>query len=343
MNDTFLKVLRGVKTSYTPIWIMRQAGRYLPEYRRVREKVDFLTLCKTPELAAEVTMQPVNALGVDAAILFSDILIPVEAMGMRLDFSEKHGPSLSEPIRSRPLLERLRIPDPEADLLFVPETVRMLKSVLKVPLIGFSGAPFTLATYMIEGGGSRNFLTTKRMMYLDRGLWDGLMEKITGTVIAYLRAQIKAGADAVQLFDTWAGALSPDDYRDYALPYVKRVTRELAGLGAPIIYFVNGCAGLLKEVKTCGAGAVGIDWRIDIGDAAKMLGEELVVQGNLDPCALFAAPDEIRRKAGRTLEEARGAKGHVFNLGHGILPEVPVENAKALVDFVHEWKSPANF
>ncbi|MDA8389037.1 MAG: uroporphyrinogen decarboxylase [Nitrospiraceae bacterium] len=340
MNDTFLKVLRGekAKTTYTPIWIMRQAGRYLPEYRQVRENVDFLTLCKTPELAARVTMQPVDVLGVDAAILFSDILIPVEAMGMKLEFSEKHGPSLSEPIRSRLLFERLAMPDPEDDLPFVIETVRILKSVLKVPLIGFSGAPFTLATYMIEGGGSRNFLNTKRMMYANQGLFDGLMAKITGTVISYLRAQIRAGADAVQLFDTWAGALSPEDYRVYALPHVKRVIRELAGEGAPLIYFVNGCAGLLKEVKASGAGAIGIDWRVDIGAAVKKLGKKTVVQGNLDPCTLLAPTDEIKRKAWDILEKAQGAKGHIFNLGHGILPEIPVENARALVDIVHEWK-----
>ena len=339
MNDTFLKVLRGEKASYTPIWIMRQAGRYLPEYRRVREKVDFLTLCKTPELAATVTLQPVDILGVDAAILFSDILIPVEAMGMKLEFSENHGPSLPAPIRSKELVEKLVIPEPEADLPFVPETIRLLKKSLRAPLIGFSGAPFTLATYMIEGGGSKNFLNTKRMMYLDHGqkLWEGLMSKITDTVIAYLRAQIRAGADAVQLFDTWAGALSPDDFKVYALPYVRRVIKELAGLGAPVIYFVNGCAGLLEDVKESGAQAVGIDWRVGIGEAAKRLGKQIVVQGNLDPCALFASHDEIRRKAVRILEEARGAKGHVFNLGHGILPEVPVENAKALVDIVHGW------
>ncbi|MDA8170946.1 MAG: uroporphyrinogen decarboxylase [Nitrospiraceae bacterium] len=341
MNDIFLKVLRGEEAPYTPVWIMRQAGRYLREYRQVRESVDFLTLCKTPELAAKVTFQPVDILGVDAAILFSDILIPVEAMGMKLAFSEKHGPSLAEPIRTRALLERLSVPVPEDDLPFVLETVKILKSGLKVPLIGFSGAPFTLATYMIEGGGSKNFLSTKRIMYQNHGLFGGLMTKITDTVTAYLRAQIKAGADAVQLFDTWAGVLSPDDYRAYALPYVKQIIKELKDDGAPIIYFVNGCAGLLKEIKASGAGAIGIDWRIDMGDAVKKLGKKFVVQGNLDPCALLLPPEGLRPKVREILEKAGPARGHIFNLGHGILPEIPVENAKALVDIVHELSGKA--
>ncbi|MDA8089822.1 MAG: uroporphyrinogen decarboxylase [Nitrospiraceae bacterium] len=336
MNDTFLKALRGEETDYTPVWIMRQAGRYLKEYREVREGVDFLTLCKTPELAAKVSIQPVDILGVDAAILFSDILIPVEAMGMRLEFSEKHGPALSEPIRSRALLEKLIVPDPDDDLAFVPDTVRLLKSQLKVPLIGFSGAPFTLATYMIEGGSSKNFLFTKKIMYQNHGIWSGLMDKICDTVTAYLRSQIKAGADVVQLFDSWAGVLSPDDYRKYALPYVKRIIKELKNDGAPVIYFVNGCAGLLKDVKTSGAQATGIDWRVDMGEAVRKLGKNMVIQGNLDPCALLLSKDDLRGKVKDILDKARPAKGHIFNLGHGILPEIPAENARALVELVHE-------
>ncbi len=337
MNDIFLKALRGEETPYTPVWIMRQAGRYLKEYREVREGVDFLTLCKTPELAAKVTLQPVDILGVDAAILFSDILIPVEAMGMKLEFSEKHGPALSEPIRSRALLEKLAVPDPEDDLPFVLETVKLLKAQLKVPLIGFSGAPFTLATYMIEGGGSKNFLFTKKVMYQNHGVFTGLMDKISDTVVSYLRAQIRAGADAVQLFDTWAGVLSPDDYRVFALPYVKRIIKELKSEGAPVIYFVNGCAGLLKDIKTSGADAIGIDWRVDIGEAAKKLGKKTVIQGNLDPCALLLPREVMKEKVKDILDKARSsAKGHIFNLGHGILPEIPAENAKALVELVHE-------
>nr|MDA8085943.1 uroporphyrinogen decarboxylase [Nitrospiraceae bacterium] len=315
MNDTFLKALRGEETPYTPIWIMRQAGRYLKEYREVREGVDFLTLCKTPELAAKVSLQPVDILGVDAAILFSDILIPVEAMGMKLEFSEKHGPVLSEPIRSRALLEKLTVPDPEDDMPFVMETIKLLKSQLKVPLIGFSGAPFTLATYMIEGGGSKNFLFTKRVMYQNHGVFSGLMEKISDTVISYLRAQIRAGADTVQLFDTWAGVLSPDDYRVFALPYVKRIIKELKSEGAPIIYFVNGCAGLLKDIKTSGADAIGIDWRVDIGEAARTLGKKTVIQGNLDPCALLLPREVMKEQVKDILDKVRGAaKGHIFNL-----------------------------
>lgn len=336
MNNAFLKACMGEETPYTPIWLMRQAGRYMREYREVRETVDFLTLCKTPELAVKVTLQPIEILGVDAAILFSDILVPVEAMGMRLEFSEKHGPVLSEPIRSRSLVEKLIVPVPEDELSFVLETVRILRRELKVPLIGFSGAPFTLATYMIEGGGSKSFLHTKKMMYQNHGLFMSLMEKITDTVTAYLKAQIAAGVQAVQIFDTWAGVLSPPDFRAYALPSVKKIISELKGEDVPVIYFVNGCAGLLKDIKKSGADVIGIDWKVDIGEAVKKLGKKLSVQGNLDPCALLMPPEGIRQKAKEILEGARGARGHVFNLGHGVLPEIPVQNVKLLVDVVHE-------
>ncbi|MDP3296179.1 MAG: uroporphyrinogen decarboxylase [Thermodesulfovibrionia bacterium] len=366
MNYVFLKACRGEKISYTPVWIMRQAGRYLKQYQKIRGKVDFLTLCKTPELAAEVTIQPIDALGVDAAILFSDILIPVEAMGMKLEFFEKKGPVLNPPIRNEASIKKLSVPNPEEDMNFVLETIKILRRELngKVPLIGFSGAPFTMATYMIEGGTSKNFLQTKRMIFQTPDLYASLMDKVTQTVIEYLRSQIKAGAQAVQLFDTWAGVLSPGDYKKFALPYVKRVidniktqnsklkTQKLTpaspplskgGKGGfssqesvPIIYFVGECAGLLEEIKTCGADVIGIDWRINIDDAVKRLGSNFSVQGNLDPCALFLPKEEIERRVKDILNRASSARGHIFNLGHGILPETPVENAAAMVEAVHK-------
>ncbi|MBM4139945.1 MAG: uroporphyrinogen decarboxylase [Nitrospira sp.] len=337
MNDIFLRACRGEKVEYTPVWLMRQAGRYLPQYQAVRANIDFLALCKTPELAAEVTIQPVDILGVDAAILFSDILIPVEAMGMQLVFSDKDGPVFSEPIRNKSAVDRLIIPDAEVDMPFILESIKILREKLKnkVPLIGFSGAPFTLATYMIEGGGSRHFLQTKKMMFQNKRLFDYLMEKLTATLILYLSAQVKAGAQALQIFDTWAGMLSPIDYKNFALPYVKKIIYELKREGLPIIYFVNNCAGILHEVKKSGADIVGIDWRIDIADAIKKLGKKVVVQGNLDPCALFLSEEDIEERVKDILWKGEVARGHVFNLGHGVLPETPVKNVIALVKAVH--------
>ncbi|HDZ62486.1 MAG TPA: uroporphyrinogen decarboxylase [Nitrospirae bacterium] len=345
MNDTFLKACRGEKVPYTPVWIMRQAGRYLKQYQEIRKKNDFLTLCKTPELAAEVTIQPIDILGVDAAILFSDILIPVEAMGMKLEFLESQGPVLSPPVRDRASVESLVIPDPDKDMGFVMETIRILREKLKtrVPLIGFSGAPFTTATYMIEGGSSKNFLQTKKMIYQAPEIYSMLMEKVTVTVIEYLKSQIKAGAQAVQLFDTWAGIFSPGDYREYVLPYVRKVIDVIkswqsgeAGEPVPVIYFVGACSGLLEEIKTSGADVTGIDWRINMDDAIKRLGNVSSVQGNLDPCALFLPHEQIKKRVKDILERSSSARGHIFNLGHGVLPETPVENVIAMVRMVHE-------
>ncbi|MBE0426238.1 MAG: uroporphyrinogen decarboxylase [Nitrospirae bacterium] len=339
MNDTFLKACRGENLDYIPVWIMRQAGRYLPEYQAIRANVDFLTLCKTPKLAAEVTLQPVDILGVDAAILFSDILVPVESMGMRLEFSDKEGPVLSEPVRSKSAVEKLIIPDIEVDLPFILETISILRKELenKVPLIGFSGAPFTLATYMIEGGTSKNFLNTKKMMFQHSGVFDYLMEKLTVTITSYLSAQIKAGAQAVQIFDTWAGILAPFDYKKFVLPYLKKTISDIKKEGVPIIYFVNNCAGILQEVKKSGADVIGIDWRIDISDAIKKLGKKTVVQGNLDPCALFMPKEKLEDRVKDILWKAEVANGHIFNLGHGILPQTPVENVIAMVEAVHYY------
>lgn len=337
MNDTFLKACRGEPVDYTPVWIMRQAGRYLPEYQAVRAEVDFLTLCKTPELAAKVTIQPVERLGVDAAILFSDILIPVEAMGMHLEFSDKKGPLLREPIRTKSALERLIIPDTEDSMPFVLETIRILRRKLNVPLIGFSGAPFTLATYVIEGGSTKSFVNTKRMMFQNPALFNAVMEKLTLTVISYLTSQIKAGAQAVQIFDSWVGILSPEDYDEYVLPHIKKAISELKKGGVPVIYFVNECAGLLTSIKKTGADVIGIDWRIDMKEAIKRLGKKYSIQGNLDPCALFLPKERIEEKVKEILWKGEFARGHIFNLGHGILPETPVENAIAMVEAVHKF------
>jgi len=338
MNDTFLKACRGEETGYTPVWLMRQAGRYLPEYQKVRSKVDFLTLCKTPELAAEVTIQPVDILKVDVAILFSDILIPVEPMGMKLEFSESKGPVLHDPVRDAKAVSRLRNIEAHEDVPFVADAIKILTSALEVPLIGFSGAPFTLATYMIEGGSSKNFINTKKMMYRAPELYASLMKKITATVINYLQAQIDAGVHAVQVFDSWAGILSPLDFELFALPYVQQIISTFKGK-VPVIYFAFNGSAMLKSVADSGADVLGIDWRIDMRDAVGTLGDNVAVQGNLDPCILFGTKELIKDRVARILSGARGAKGHVFNLGHGILPETPVDNAVAMVDSVHELSS----
>jgi uroporphyrinogen decarboxylase len=340
MNDTFLKACRGEKVPYTPVWIMRQAGRYLPEYQAVREEADFLTLCKTPELAAKVTLQAAGRLGVDAAILFSDILIPVEAMGMHLEFRDNKGPVLNEPVRTKSAVDRLIIPDTEDSMPFVIETIRTLRSELEVPLIGFSGAPFTLATYMIEGGSTKTFVHTKKVMFQSPGLFHLLMDKIATMVVSYLISQIRAGVHAVQLFDSWAGVLAPEDYREFALPYVKRAVAEIKKEGVPVIYFVNGSAGLLKDVGKAGSDVIGIDWRVDLYEALKKIGRKCAVQGNLDPCALFLPKEKIEERVREILKKGTYAKGHIFNLGHGILPETPVENAIAMVGAVHRFSSP---
>jgi len=339
MNDTFLKVCRGEKADYTPVWLMRQAGRYMPQYQAIRSNIDFLTLCKNPKFAAEVTLQPVDVLGVDAAILFSDILIVVEPMGMRLEFSEKEGPVLSEPVRNKSAVDKLIVPEIEQDLPFVLETIKILREELKdkVPLIGFSGSPFTLATYMIEGGTSKNFVNTKKLMFQNSSAFHYLMDKLTDTVSAYLLAQIKSGAQAVQIFDTWAGILTPQDFRIYVLPYIKKIIKELKKTDAPVIYFVNECAGILSEIKKCGADIIGVDWRIDLSDAIKKLGKKIIIQGNLDPCALFLPKEKLEDRIKDILWKGESARGHIFNLGHGILPQTPVENVITLVEAVHTF------
>lgn len=335
MNMRFLDACWGKAVDRTPVWLMRQAGRYLPEYMAVRSKCTFLELCKTPELAAEVSIQPVDILGVDAAIMFSDILTPVEPMGMKLDFVP--GPVFENPIRSMADVEKLRIPQMEQDVPYVLETIKILRRELagKVPLIGFGGAPFTLACYMVEGKGSKDFAQIKRMMYAAPDVYAALMEKITTMSMEYLNAQITAGAQCIQIFDTWGGILSPVDYERYVLPYTSRLINGLNRMETPVIHFVKGSGAMLESVKKAGGDVMGLDWHVNLGSARDLLGPQMAVQGNLDPTTLYAPQNIIEREVKRVLDENAGRPGHIFNLGHGILPTVSPENAKFMVECVH--------
>lgn len=335
MNDTFLRACNGEPTQYTPIWMMRQAGRYLPEYQKVRGTVSFLELCKNPELCVEVTLQPVDILNVDAAILFSDILIPMEAMGGLLEFHEGKGPLFLETVRSKKDLDKLSIADPLEKTGFVMETIRLLRKELRVPLIGFAGAPFTCATYLIEGGSSKVFWETKKMMFTAPELFHELMHKITETTILYLKAQANAGAQALQLFDSWAGILAPSDFEKYALPYAKKIVSELKDTNLPFIYFANNGATLLDLSVTTEADVIGLDWRINIGEAVKRVGKK-AVQGNIDPFALLLPKPELRKRIQTILNDASAAQGHIFNLGHGIHQFTPPDQARFAVECVHE-------
>jgi uroporphyrinogen decarboxylase len=337
-NDRLLKACRREPVDRTPVWIMRQAGRYLPSYRALREKVSFMKLCKTPELALQATLTPLEVMDVDAAILFSDILIPVEAMGMKVVFTEKKGPQLPDPIRTQADLARLHVPDPEETMRFVPDAIRLINQALKgrIPLLGFSGSPYTLATYMIEGETSKNFHGIKRRLFESPKLLHALLERLADTVTAYLNAQIAAGAHAVQLFDTWAGALSPAEYAEFAFPYARRVIAGLRREGTPVILYVNGGGDYLELMAETGADVLSLDWRIDIGEARRRIGHRVALQGNLDPCALYAPPEAIRAQVARILQRYGRGEGHIFNLGHGILPDIPVAHAVAMVDAVHE-------
>lgn len=316
---------------------MRQAGRYLPEYRALRAEHGFLELCKTPELAAQVTLMPIERFPVDAAILFADILLILEPMGVGLEFAKGDGPVIHRPVRSRADVDGLaRVPATEA-LGYVLDTVRLVRERLagRVPLIGFAGAPFTLASYVIEGGGSRQYRHTKTLMYAEPDAWHRLMERLSEAVVDYAQAQVAAGAQAVQLFDSWVGCLGPDDYRTYVQPHMRETFRALADTGVPVIHFGTGTAALLELMREAGGDVIGIDWHVDLGDAWKRVGYDVAVQGNLDPLVLFAPPDEIRRRVARVLEAAAGRPGHIFNLGHGVLPETPEANVAALIDAVH--------
>jgi uroporphyrinogen decarboxylase len=336
-NRMFLSACRREMTAYTPVWLMRQAGRYMEEYRRLRARYGFLELCKNSDLAAEITVAPVERVGVDAAILFADILLVLEPMGAGLEYTKGNGPVIHNQVTSRTQVEQLVEFDPEAALAFVYEAVRKSCAALsgKVPLIGFAGAPFTLASYLIEGGSSRNYLETKKLMYTNPGAWRPLMQRLSSVISKYLNLQIAAGADAVQLFDSWAGCLSPDDYERFVLPHT-RATIAAITPGVPVIHFSTGTAGFLKSLRSAGGDVIGVDWRTNLDEAWHSLGYDVAIQGNLDPAVLVSSPREIRRRVEDILRRAEGRPGHIFNLGHGVLPETPVEHVIAMVEAVHE-------
>jgi uroporphyrinogen decarboxylase len=333
----FLMACRRQPTKYTPIWLMRQAGRYLKEYRALRKKYSFLEMCKNPELAAQVTLQPVGRFKLDAAIIFSDILIPLEPMGVEFEFAKGEGPVFHHPVREMKDIEKLRVIEPEEEISFLIEAIRIVRKGLegKLPLIGFSGAPFTLASYIIEGAHSKNYILTKGLMYQNRPAWDALMEKISEVLIRYINAQIRAGVQAIQLFDSWVGSLSPADYEKYVLPYSKKVIEGI-NKSVPLIHFATTSSTLLEKMKEAGGDVIGVDWRVNLGEAWARLGYDVAIQGNLDPVILLSSPDLIEKEAKRILNEAGSRPGHVFNLGHGILPNTPVDHVAALIEVVHE-------
>jgi uroporphyrinogen decarboxylase len=332
-----LAAARREATPFTPVWLMRQAGRYLPEYRAMRQRHGFLELCRNPEAAAEVTLQPVDRLGVDAAILFADILLIVEPLGVGLEFAKGEGPVIHRPVRTAAAVDALAPVDVDAAVPFVFETVRRVSRVLagRVPLIGFAGAPFTVASYLVEGGPSRDFLHTKRLMYGEPEAWHRLMALLAGATARYLARQVEAGAALVQLFDSWVGALGPDDYRAFVLPHSRAVIEAVAAL-APVIHFGTGTAALLPLMREAGGDVIGLDWRVDLDVAWEAVGHDVAVQGNLDPAVLLAAPAVIRERVKVILDRAGGRPGHIFNLGHGVHQETPVDHVRALVDLVHE-------
>jgi len=337
MNERFLKACRREPVECTPVWFMRQAGRYMAEYRSLRAKHSILEMCKTPELAAQVTLQPIDRFPLDAAIIFADILLPLEVMGLNLEFAEGEGPVIHNPISDRRSVEQLKVVDGE-ELSYVAEAVRLARQALngRVPLIGFAGAPFTLASYAIEGGGSRNYVLTKQLMYREPDVWHKLMDKLARVVTGYLRRQIKAGAQAIQLFDSWVGCLAPGDYEEYVLPHVQLIFEELKQEGVPLIYFGTDTSAILRQMRQAGGDVLGIDWRIHLDEAWATIGHDVAVQGNLDPLVLFAPLHEIERRVEDILRRAAGRPGHIFNLGHGILPNTPVEHVAAAIDMVHK-------
>ncbi|MGH8119938.1 MAG: uroporphyrinogen decarboxylase [Gammaproteobacteria bacterium] len=348
INDRLLRALLRQPVDMTPIWIMRQAGRYLLEYREARKEAgDFLTLCKTPELACRVTLQPLERFPLDAAILFSDILTIPDAMGLGLAVIEAQGPQFASPVRTEQDIRKLGIPDPESDLRYVMDAVRLIRRELngRVPLIGFSGSPWTLATYMVEGQASREFALIKGLLYEQPAVLHELLDKLAKSVSLYLHAQIRAGAQAVMIFDTWGGILAPGAYRVFSLAYMQRIVGDLKSVtdvpAVPVILFSKGVSGsMLTHIARTGCDAVGVDWTLDIGEARRAIGDQVALQGNLDPAVLQASPDVIRREAGRIIESFGAGSGHVFNLGHGITPEVNPENVGILVNAVHELSRP---
>ncbi len=342
-NDRLLRALLRQPVDVTPVWIMRQAGRYLPEYRAVREQAgDFKTLCTTPELACEVTLQPLRRFPLDAAILFSDILTIPDAMGLGLSFTEGEGPRFQKPVRTAAEVERLAVPDPERELKYVMDAVRLIRRELdgKVPLIGFAGSPWTLATYMVEGGGSRDFDRIKSLMFDQPKLMHRMLETLARAVTVYLNAQVAAGAQALMLFDTWGGVLTPRDYKEFSLQYMERIvqglTREHDGRRVPVILFTKNGGQWLERMADSGADALGIDWTTDLGDARARVGKRVALQGNMDPAMLYAAPERIRAEVETILADYGRGSGLVFNLGHGVHPQVDPEKVAVTVDAVHE-------
>jgi len=340
-KSRFLRACDRLPVDATPVWFMRQAGRYMPEYRAIRKRYSLLEIVERPEVVAEVTLQPVHAHGVDAAILFADILLPVVPMGLKLEFIQGEGPVIHNPVRSAAAVKQLRSLDAESDLGHVMEAIRLIRVELSedVPLIGFSGAPFTLASYMVEGGPSRNYMHVKRMMYSAPESWHALMDRIASSLSRYLVSQVEAGAQALQLFDSWVGALSTRDYERFVLPYSARVLSAAASTGVPVIHFGTVTSHLLKLMKQAGGTVIGLDWRIGLDAGWSILGDDVAVQGNLDPVAMFAPLPELKEQVTDVLRRAGGRPGHIFNLGHGILQDTPVESVRAVVDMVHEWTS----
>jgi uroporphyrinogen decarboxylase len=338
--DRFLRACAKLDVDRTPVWLMRQAGRYMAEYRALKDRYSFLEMVKTPDLATEVTLQPIRAYDLDAAIIFQDILPILEPMGLDLEYVKGEGPVIHNPVRTASDVKALQIRPAEETMDFAVQAIRQVRAELdgKIPLIGFGGAPFTLACYAIEGGSSRNYTIAKGMMYESPGVWHELMEKVSESICSYLIAQAGAGAQVLQLFDSWVGALSPTDYDTFVFPHSRSVIDKVkASCDLPVIHFGTGTSGMLPLLKAAGGDVIGVDWRIDLGQACKILGDEVAVQGNLDPVVLFAPIDEIRKQAGRILDSMKGRPGHIFNLGHGILQHTPVDHVSALVDFVHEY------
>ena len=336
-NDRFLKACRREPVDATPVWFMRQAGRFLPQYRRIREKYDLISICKDPELCSRVTSMPVEVLDVDAAIMFADIMLPLEGIGVKFEIKEEVGPVIKNPIRGMRGVRALRSFDPDSHVPFVIEAVKLAKKKLdnRVPLIGFCGAPFTLASYLIEGRPTRDFVNTKALMYRDPKTWHALLNNLAQAMADYLKAQIRAGVDAVQLFDSWVGCLSPRDYRQHVLAHSHYIFRELESQGVPRIHFGTGTSNLLREMKEAGGDVFGVDWRIPIDQAWDVLGSDVAIQGNLDPAVLLADADLVKEYAADILKRTSGKLGHVFNLGHGMPPETLPETAAELVKFVH--------
>ncbi|TDJ48792.1 MAG: uroporphyrinogen decarboxylase [Nitrospina sp.] len=340
-NDfRFLKACRGEPVDRTPVWFMRQAGRYMKAYRDLKEKYTFLELCKNPELATEVTLQPLDVLGVDAAIIFADILLPLEPMGTGLEFIAGDGPSIPRPVRTHQEMAALKPVDVDGQLGFVGDAIRMVRSEIsgKIPLVGFAAAPFTLCSYMVEGGKSRDFTLTKVMMYEEPETWQGLMDKVVRVLADYMKMQVAAGAQALQVFDSWVGCLGPADYEKYILPYTRRLFKELETTGVPVINFSTGTSTMLPLVRQAGGDVMSFDWRIELDDAWRQIGHQTPVQGNLDPNLLFASLPVIRERVHDVMRRAAGRPGHIFNLGHGILQHTPVDHVKAVVDMVHEYQ-----